>query len=42
MVKKFIKFIEKHPQKELFLRILEDVSNNTLDAYDIKPLTGRK
>jgi len=38
MVKKFIKFVEKSPNKKLFLRIIKDISENNLENYDIKPL----
>ena len=41
MVKKFIKFIEKSPYKDRFLKIIEDIHKNNLSQYDIKPLSWK-
>ncbi len=38
MAKDFIKFLERHPLRELLLNILEDIYHDNLDAYDIKAL----
>lgn len=41
MVKKFIKFIEKSPYKDRFLKVIEDIYTNNLSQYDVKPLMGK-
>ena len=42
MAKDFIKFLEKHPQKEKLLDIVEDIYYDKLENYDIKSLIWYK
>ena len=40
MVEQFIKFIEKSPYKAILLKIVQDIMENNLEKYDIKPIEG--
>lgn len=40
MVEQFIKFIEKSPYKAILLKIVQDIMENNLGTYDIKPIEG--
>ena len=41
MVQKFVKFIQKSPYRSILQKILQDIYADTLDDYDVKPLTGK-
>ena len=40
MVEQFIKFIERSPYKAILLKIVQDIMENNLEKYDIKPIEG--
>ena len=42
MVEAFMKFINKCPEKERILDIVNDILHDRLDTYDIKPIAGKK
>ena len=41
-MQKFIKFIQKSSHKQLFQKILQDIADDKLMSYDVKPLVGNE
>ena len=42
MIKKFLKFIQKSPYRNILLKIAKDIQSNNLWWYDLKPMVWMK